>query len=238
MAIAPVCPFCGHATSWSTQPQPVMVGAMSQPSQPYFALAANRCPTCEQATVWFEVGSWRTFGNGWVPDHGSAVGRWVYPAGASRPLDARIPDDIRKEFAEAEAVLAVSPNASAALSRRVLQRLLREHAGVTGRNLEKEIDAFLETSPPSHIAGALHDVRGIGNTGAHGTYDEAGTIFDVSDDEAAYTLETVHGLLDFLIVAPAKTAEARASFNERRRARGVRELPDPPANDGNPGGTA
>lgn len=232
MPIAPVCPHCGHATSWTKQPQPVTVGAMTLPGQPYFGLAANQCPTCEKPTVWLEVGKYKTFGNGWVPDTQNAVGRWVYPTNASRALDARIPVGVRRDFAEAESVLPVSPNASAALSRRILQRLLREHAKVTGRNLEKEIDAFLETSPPSHVSDALHDVRGIGNTAAHGAYDAAGEIFDVSPVEASYTLETVYGLMDYLIVAPAKAAEAREAFNERRRANGVRELPERSAGNG------
>ena len=46
----------------------------------------------------------------------------------------------RDEYDEAAAVLSISPKASAALSRRVLQQLVRDKAGITKANLSLEID--------------------------------------------------------------------------------------------------
>src|SRR5690606_18021784 len=55
----------------------------------------------------------------------------IYPRhAASPPLPPEVPEDIRKDFEEASLVLLLSSKASAALSRRLLQRILRERWGI------------------------------------------------------------------------------------------------------------
>jgi len=63
-------------------------------------------------------------------------------------------------------VLEYSPKASAALSRRCLQVLLRDKGNVKPSNLNDEI---VEAMPdlPSHLAGAVDAVRSLGNFAAH-----------------------------------------------------------------------
>ena len=54
----------------------------------------------------------------------------VYPKSVSRLVPADVPDPYRQDFIEAAEVLGFSEKASAALSRRCLQAILRDKAGV------------------------------------------------------------------------------------------------------------
>src|SRR5439155_17670204 len=98
--------------------------------------------------------------------------RLIRPKGASRPpcppeVTAEAPN-IAADYAEASLVLADSPKASAALSRRALQQLLRERAGTTQRDLAPAIQEVLDSKQlPSHLARDLDAVRNTGNFAAH-----------------------------------------------------------------------
>lgn len=93
----------------------------------------------------------------------------VYPRSTFRPP---APPEVSQEFAEdyreACLVLADSPKASAALSRRCLQGILREKAGVKHSSLHNEIQEVLNGGTlPSHLADDIDAVRNIGNFAAH-----------------------------------------------------------------------
>lgn len=91
----------------------------------------------------------------------------VYPKGRARaPLDKRIPADLADDYRQAALVLPDSPKASAALSRRCLQHLLRDTAGIKKRNLDEEIEEAMKHLP-GHLADAIDGVRVIGNFAAH-----------------------------------------------------------------------
>ena len=93
---------------------------------------------------------------------------WLaYPKQASRaPLPAEVPDPYRQEYVEACNVLADSAKASAAVSRRCLQMVLRDVAKVKPSDLSKEIDEVLPKLP-SHLAEAIDAIRNVGNMAAH-----------------------------------------------------------------------
>jgi hypothetical protein len=64
----------------------------------------------------------------------------VYPKSYSRnPCPTEVPDPIATDYKEACVVISDSPKASAALSRRCLQNLLRDKGGVTPSDLSNEI---------------------------------------------------------------------------------------------------
>lgn len=68
----------------------------------------------------------------------------IYPKGAGRPFAPQeVPQHLADDFNEACLVFADSPKASAALSRRCLQALLREN-GYTQHDLAKAIQAVLD----------------------------------------------------------------------------------------------
>ena len=71
----------------------------------------------------------------------------VFPKIRKVPDMEFIPDEYKSDYIDAYNVLEMSPKASAALSRRCLQRLLREKAGVKHGNLVDEINEVLDKLP-------------------------------------------------------------------------------------------
>ena len=102
-----------------------------------------------------------------MKDHAKKPVRIIQPKGSARaPLGKEVPDRFSNDYLEACVVLPDSPKASAALSRRCLQNLLREHAKVKQSNLSDEISDVMGKLP-SHLANAIDAVRHIGNFAAH-----------------------------------------------------------------------
>jgi len=77
-------------------------------------------------------------------DGGSSQDEFLaYPQTHFRPVPAEVGDPYRKDFAEACAVLPLSGAASAALSRRCLQSILRDKAETTKKNLYDQIEEVI-----------------------------------------------------------------------------------------------
>lgn len=141
---------------------------------------------------------------------------FLYPRAVSRePLDPAVPPKFAADYVEACNVLDISPKASAALSRRILQHVLRECAKVTAPNLDREIQQVLSVVP-SHIADSLDAVRTVGNFAAHPIKStSSGEIVDVEPGEAEWNLDTVEALFDFYFVQPEKIKAKRAALNQK-----------------------
>jgi len=127
----------------------------------------------------------------------------AYPPHKSlRPLPSEVPDPYKRDFDEAAAVLPLSPKASAALSRRNLQAVLRDKALTKQKDLFDQIEEVVATGKlPSHIADELHAVRNIGNFAAHEIKSKVtGAIVDVEAGEAEWNLDVLESLFDFYFV--------------------------------------
>lgn len=158
----------------------------------------------------------------------------VWPRGSARaPAPPEVPQDVREEYAEAALVLADSPKASAALSRRCLQRVLRGVPGVKPGNLAGEIDAFLGTNPPSYVADQLHALREVGNFAAHPNKSQhTGEVMDVEPGEAEWNLEVLESLFDYLYVQPAKAIERKEALDKKLKEAGKNGLKQAPLTGG------
>lgn len=112
-------------------------------------------------------------------------------------------------------ILADSPKASAALSRRSLQHILREKAGVKKSDLANEIQEVLDNNRvPSYIADSIDAIRNIGNFAAHPLKSKStGEIVPVETGEADWTLDVIELLYDFYFVQPEKIRLKRAALN-------------------------
>jgi hypothetical protein len=151
----------------------------------------------------------------------------IYPLNKStRQISSDVPEPYRQAFIEADLVLPISAKASAALSRRIVQALLRDKAGTTAKELFDQIEEVINNKIlPSFIADQLHAVRQVGNFAAHEIKDKAtGEIIDVEPGEAEWTITVVEALLDFYFVEPAKAAKRKAEFNEKLEAAGKPQL--------------
>ena len=142
----------------------------------------------------------------------------VRPRASVRPNPPpEVPTDFAQDYIEAALVLSDSPKSSAALSRRCLQHVLREKAGVKHADLAKEIDQVISSAKlPSHLAEAIDAIRNIGNFAAHPIKSTAsGEILPVEPGEAEWTLDVLDGLFDFFFVQPALLQQKRATLNAK-----------------------
>lgn len=150
----------------------------------------------------------------------------VFPKSSNRTFDLTdVPNEIAEDYEEACLVLSDSPKASAALSRRCLQNILRNQ-GYTDKSLFKEIQNAIDSSKlPSHISESLDAVRNIGNFAAHPLKDTStGEILPVEAGEAEWNLETLEALFDFYYVQPAKTQRRKDALNEKLKSVGKPEI--------------
>jgi len=142
----------------------------------------------------------------------------LLPRTSSRPTPPpEVPEPYRGLYAEAALILADSPRASAALSRRCLQHLLREVANAPRSDLFKEIEwALASAGLPGYCTESLHDLRVIGNMAAHPNKSTAtGDYLEVEPGEAEWTLDTLDALFGFYFIEPARTAARKAALAAR-----------------------
>ena len=188
------------------------------------------CPSCRQFVFYLESGESPTVSQGVQSMRMQLTTSltMVWPKGVSRaPIPPDVPPEIVGDYKEACLVLADSPKASAALTRRCLQTILRDKLGAKKKDLNDQIDEVTATGKlPSHIDQGLHAVRTIGNFAAHPIKSTStGTIVDVEPGEAEWNLEVVEMLFDFCFVLPAIAAKRKADLNKKLKDAGKPEIP-------------
>lgn len=143
----------------------------------------------------------------------------VYPkGGASRkPAPPDVPKQLAEAYNDACRVLPESAMASAALSRRCLQIILRDHAKVTASNLSSEIDEVLASKQlPTYIANDVDAIRHYGNFAAHPIKSTNSLeIMDVEPGEAEWSLDVLLQLFDHYFVGPAEAQKKRDALNAK-----------------------
>jgi hypothetical protein len=175
-------------------------------------LEQDKCPACRK----FILRLARFNSGGWAKT-------LVLPKGSLRPAPPKeVPGEFASDYQEACLVLPDSAKASAALSRRCLQHLLREVAKVKPSDLSKEIQEILDrNSLPSHIAEGLDAVRNIGNFAAHPIKSQhSGEVIDVEPGEAEWNLDVLESLFDFYFVQPVLLEAKKVALNEKLKAAG------------------
>ena len=181
----------------------------------HHTVEAVACPECEGI---FLTHSDMTITDG--PEPGTATtsesGTFVLlPRVSSRPP---IPPDVPEQYAslarEAGLILADSPRASAALSRRCLQQLLRNEAKAPPGKLFHEIEwAIADADLPSRSKRSLHALREIGNMAAHPNQGpDSDDYLEVEPGEADWTLDVLDDLFDHYFVGPALEATRQAAL--------------------------
>ncbi len=180
-----------------------------------WGVISRKCPSCERVVLVLGSGKIGSIGGRHVLEFIKDE-RLIYPRAPSRvPLSKEVPDEFAREYREACTVLADSPKASAALSRRCLQRLLRGKAGVKPSNLADEIQEVMDSGTlPPYIAESIDDVRNIGNFAAQPMKSErTGEIVDVEPGEADWNLDVLEALFNFYFVQPAIIKKKREILN-------------------------
>ena len=142
-------------------------------------------------------------------------------------LSPDVPKEYADDFYESSLVLNDSPKASAALSRRLLQKLLREIAKVKESDLSNEIKEVVNSGTlPSYLTTDIDVVRNIGNFAAHPLKDTTtGQIVDVEPGEAEWNLHVLEGLFDFYFVQPQLAAKRKSQLNTKLTSLGKPQIP-------------
>ncbi len=140
----------------------------------------------------------------------------LYPRGGGRsPPPSGIPSHIAKDYEKAVIVLPYSPEASAALSRRCLQAILRDAGKTKKQDLSDQIDEVLSTLP-SHLQKSLDAVRATGNFAAHPIKSKSsGEIVDVEPGEADWNLDTIEALFEHYYVQPSLLDQKRKALDKK-----------------------
>jgi hypothetical protein len=120
------------------------------------------------------------------------------PSSQAKPQPDCIPKPLRNDYEEACKIRDLSPKASATLSRRVLQGMIRDFCKISKARLVDEIDELKKISDAGNAPKgvepetieAMHHVRSIGNIGAHMEKD-IDIIVDVDPNEAQSLIELI-----------------------------------------------
>lgn len=134
-------------------------------------LNVSRCCCCDQISVW-------------------VYDKMIWPVRGSAPQpNSDLPDDIKRDYNEASAILDISPRGAAALLRLAVQKLCK-HLGEPGGNINDDIKSLVQKGLSPDVQKALDIVRIIGNDAVH-----PGQI-DLRDDRQ--TAEQLFRLVNFI----------------------------------------
>ena len=159
-----------------------------------YNLFISRCYNCKDIAIWIHE-------------------RLVYPQrGEVPPPNPDMPDEIRRDYDEASAILDLSARGAAALIRLSIQKLCK-HLDQQGKNINDDIKALVAEGLDPRIQKALDVVRVVGNNAVH-----PGQI-DLKDNRAI--AESLFRLLNLIvekmISVPKHVDEVYATLPESAR---------------------
>ena len=142
-----------------------------------------KCPNCGQYTIKAK-GVGEMVEDVYVP---------IRPISSAKKFPEYIPTAIRQDYEEACAIVNLSPKASATLSRRCLQSMIRDFWGIEEKNLYNEI-SVLKDKIPADLWSSIDALRQLGNIGAHMEKD-TNVIVDIDPDEANSLIQLIELLM-------------------------------------------
>jgi len=159
-----------------------------------FRLIAITCPNPDCHEFSIRVHRYKTAYMGSSTQLIGPEATWqLIPASSAKLFPDYIPRAIRSDYEEACAIRDLSPKASATLSRRCLQGMIRDFWSISRHRLVDEI-AELEEKVDPGTWSAIDALRRLGNIGAHMEKDIS-VMVDVDPDEAALLICLIETLL-------------------------------------------
>ena len=198
------CPFCGAFAQQSSHVSTLSCyfeaayGYPKRSEKQSSDYQFTKCQVCSKEAIWEDE-------------------KLIYPMYEARGTDLdSVPDHLKNDYIEAYKVLQLSPKASATLSRRCLQGILRDQ-GISKRTLSQEIDEVIANGNlPDALRNNVDAIRNVGNFAAHPSKDQVtGEIAEVENGEAEWNLEVIEGLFDFYYTQPAKNATRKAALDAK-----------------------
>jgi hypothetical protein len=214
MAFPWTCPYCGRDTT-ITDTHYGTSFALTIPNSDgirHFHADLVVCPNtqCRKFALKLKMSEYGPTGRGNSQEIGKTLKSWsLLPQSNARVLPTYVPNAIVDDYLEACAIWDLSPKASATLSRRCLQGMIRDFWGIKEKNLFAEIAALQGKTDPDTWA-AIDAIRTIGNIGAHMEKD-INVIVDVDPAEAQVLIELLELLVkDWYIVRHDRAERLKA----------------------------
>lgn len=200
------CPYCNHKCTIGDENFSVETHKFNLSNKYKNNLGLNSvvivCPNheCEEITIeshLYKSANEAIYSYRQPSNH---IHKWkLLPHSHAKPFPSYIPESILNDYNEACAISDLSPKASATLSRRCLQGMIRDYWKISDTSLYKEINA-LEDKVTEQVWESLNAVREIGNIGAHMQKD-INVIVDVDPDEAKILIEMLEILFEEWYIA-------------------------------------
>lgn len=196
-----ICPHCGRPTTltahnYASGIDRIDIEVSEHGNMIGLGYTATACPnpTCKKLTLTVRLGTggYPAAGGGW--QMAQVIHSWeLLPESSAKPQPDYIPKPLRDDYIEACRIAGLSPKASATLSRRCLQGMIRDFWKPPNKpNLRQEIEAIQDKVDPG-TWGAIDAVRSVGNIGAHMEHD-INVIVDVEPREAKLLISLVETL--------------------------------------------
>ena len=155
----------------------------------HFKICPN--PDCRQISISSDV--WEF--NSTTREVMERLHSWqLIPESNAKPFPDYIPLALRNDYQESCLIRDKSPKASATLSRRCLQGMIRDFWGIKKGRLYDEI-AEIESKVDINTWQAIDSVRHVGNIGAHMEKD-VNLIIDVDEEEASLLIWLIETLFE------------------------------------------
>lgn len=145
---------------------------------------------------------------------GEELKRWqLIPKSTARTWPDNVPVAIRQDYSEAVLICELSPKASATLSRRCLQGIIRNVYKVNENSLVKEIDKIKDKVDEDTLE-IIKMIRKAGNIGAH-TEKDISIIIDINPGDARILIQLIETLIQKWYIDDPKYKKAIENFNIR-----------------------
>ena len=192
------CPYCDKKTIINDDSYSEGEDSLTIENAEGYRLLRNEwivCPNeeCKQITLTASLYEYTIqYGNGYK---GGILKTWkLLPGSYAKTFPEYIPTALKNDYEESSAILDLSPKASATLSRRCLQGIIRDFWKVSKPRLIDEINAIEDKVDPLTWK-SIDAVRKVGNIGAHMEKD-INLIIDVDPQEARLLLELIELLFE------------------------------------------
>jgi hypothetical protein len=193
------CPHCG--SDFEATPHMFALGIDQDGT---WQVSNARCPTCDRLIVSICSKEGKNYP--------------AYPAGVVKArLSEDVPADLASEYWAASQVLPFSEEASAPMSRRLLQRILATKAGAGYGGLAGQIQrAIASPAMPPYLKEALDTLANVAKleTDQPKSF-RSDALVPVYEGEAEWLLEILKPLFDFYYVQPARVGRKRHAVEER-----------------------
>ena len=206
MAYSYTCPYCGQPTTITTPNYSNNFQVLKTEKSKHGIICLHHiaiaCPNinCQELSLNIRLCSYGRPQNSIAGSYGpqETIYDWkLLPRSRARPQPDYIPEEIRNNYREACLILSDSPKASAAMSRRCLQGIVRNFWDIPMKkrgNLGAELNYVKDLVAHDTWEG-IEAIRTVGDIGAH-MEKSVDTIVDIEPHEAELLVELIETLLE------------------------------------------